>query len=300
MANLRDIRRRIKSIKNTAQITRAMQLVAASKMKRAQDQATAGRAYAELLNRVLVNLKSQTDEEAHPLLKVPEGGRELVLLISTDKGLCGGFNTNLLRMVAEKAAPDATFVTVGIKGRAFLARTKRDLLADFHVKDPVNFADSKQVSKFLMEKYLEGGYSSVRVAFTNFINTIKQEPLLETLLPISPIDLGRDKGFVGMGGDSEPAAAVKEGSPSGGGYLFEPTSRAVLDTVLPQYVNNQVYQMLLESRASEHSSRMVAMKSATDNAKQIIKDLTLEYNKQRQAAITNELLEITTAMKALE
>lgn len=300
MANLRDIRRRIKSIKNTAQITRAMQLVAASKMKRAQDQATSGRAYAELLNRVLVNLKAQTDEEAHPLLKVPEEGRELILLISTDKGLCGGFNTNLLRVVSEQAAPDATFVTVGTKGRAYLARTKRDLLADFHIKDPVNFADSKQVSKFLMEKYLEGGFSTVKVAFTNFINTIKQEPMLETLLPISPIDLGRDKDFVGMGSDSDPGAVAKEGSPSGGGYLFEPTSRSVLDAVLPQYVNNQVYQMVLESRASEHSSRMVAMKSATDNAKQIIKDLTLEYNKQRQAAITNELLEITTAMKALE
>lgn len=300
MANLRDIRRRIKSIKNTAQITRAMQLVAASKMKRAQDQAIQGRSYAELLNQVLVNLKAQTEEDAHPLLQDPEGGRELILLITTDKGLCGALNTNLLRQVAEKASPDATFVTVGTKGRAFLARTKRDLLADFHVKDPVPFADSKQVSKFVMEKFLEGGYSSVKVAFTNFINTISQEPMLEQLLPISPIDLGRDKDFVGMGGDSEPGAPAEEGSPSGGGYIFEPSIASVLGTVLPQYVNNQVYQMLLESRASEHSSRMVAMKSATDNAKQIIKDLTLEYNKQRQAAITNELLEITTAMKALE
>ncbi len=300
MANLRDIRRRIKSIKNTAQITRAMQLVAASKMKRAQDQAIAGRAYADLLNEVLVNLKSQTDEDAHPLLQTPEEGKELVILVTTDKGLCGGLNTNLLRLVAEKSGPETIFVTIGTKGRAYLARTRRELLADFHVKDPVDFADTKQVSKFAMEKFLEGGFSTVKVAFTNFVNTIKQEPLLETLLPISPIDLGRDKDFVGMGGDGEPAPAPEAGAPTGGGYLFEPNANAVLNSILPQYVNNQLYQMVLESRASEHSARMVAMKSATDNAKQIIKDLTLEYNKQRQAAITNELLEITTAMKALE
>jgi len=270
MANLRDIRRRIKSIKNTAQITRAMQLVAASKMKRAQDQAIQGRSYAELLNEVLVNLKAQTEEDAHPLLQVPEGGREMILLVTTDKGLCGALNTNLLRMVAEKASKDATFVTVGTKGRNYLARTKRDLLADFHVKDPVPFADSKQVSKFVMEKFLDGGYSSVKVGFTNFINTISQEPMLEQLLPISRIDLGRDKDFVGMGGGSEPTKQAEEGSPSGGGYIFAPSVSSVLNTVLPQYVNNQVYQMILESRASEHSSRMVAMKSATDNAKQIL------------------------------
>lgn len=299
MANLRDIRRRIKSIKNTAQITRAMQLVAASKMKRAQDQATAGRAYADLLNKVLVNLKDQSDDETHPLLGGPREGRELILLITTDKGLCGPLNTNLLRLVAEQAPANAAFVTVGGKGRQFLARMKRDLLADFHVKDPVDFAESKRVSKFVVDKFLEGGFSSVRVAFTNYINTIKQEPMIETLLPISPIELGRDKSFVGMGAGSGPTAA-QAGAPSGGGYLFEPSASAVLDSVVPQYINNQVYQMVLESRASEHSSRMVAMKNATDNAKQIIKDLTLDYNKQRQAAITNELLEITTAMKALE
>ncbi|MCB1089667.1 MAG: F0F1 ATP synthase subunit gamma, partial [Verrucomicrobiae bacterium] len=235
MANLRDIRRRIKSIKNTAQITRAMQLVAASKMKRAQEQATSGRAYADLLNKVLVNLKAQTDEESHPLLQEPENGRELVLLITTDKGLCGPLNTNLLRLVADRCGSDAIFVTVGVKGRQFLARTKRELLADFHIKDPVDFTESKRISKFIIEKFLEGGCSKVRVAFTNFVNTIKQEPLLETLLPISPIDLGRDKSFVGMGGDSEPGPEHEAGAPTGGGYLFEPSARAVLDTVVPQY-----------------------------------------------------------------
>lgn len=299
MANLRDIRRRIKSVKNTAQITKAMQLVAASKMKKAQDQATSGRAYADLMNRVLVNLKEQTSEEDHPLLEERSEGRELVLVVSTDKGLCGPLNTNLLRLLAEKCAGDATFVTVGNKGRQSIARMKRDLLADFAVKDPVPFAETKPVSEFLMEKFLSGEYSKVSVAFTNFINTISQEAMVETLLPIRPIDLGRDKDFIGMGESGKVDVAGRD-SAGYGGYIFEPSAAGVLDSVVPQYVNYQVYQMILESRASEHSARMVAMKAATDNAEQMIKDLTLEYNKQRQAAITAELLEITTAMKALE
>lgn len=298
MATLRDIRRRIQSVKNTAQITKAMQLVAASKMKKAQDQATAGRPYADLLNKVLVNLKDRAGADEHALLEEKEG-KELVLLITSDKGLCGGLNTNLIRLVSEQAEEDASYVTVGSKGRQIFARLKKDLIADFHVKDPVAFAESKLISKFLIDQFLEGEYGSVKVGFTNFMNTVNQEPLFETLLPIRPIDLGRDKHFVGMG---EEPAAVEAGPADdrGGGYIFEPTADVVLEHVVPQYVNYQVYQLLLESRASEHSARMVAMKNATDNANDLIKDLTLEYNKQRQAAITSELLEITTAMKALE
>ncbi|MEM7015437.1 MAG: ATP synthase F1 subunit gamma [Verrucomicrobiota bacterium] len=298
MPSTRDIRRRIKSVKNTAQITKAMQLVAASKMKKAQDQATAGRSYADLLNEVLVNLKDQTEPEAHPLLEEREDGKELLLLITTDKGLCGGLNTNLLRKVQNEVAEDATIVTIGSKGRRSMVRLKRDLLADFHIHDPVPFSETKLVSKFIMEQYEEGNFSTVKVAFTNFINTISQEPLVETLLPIRPIDLGRDKDYVGVGRDHEK---VEVGSGAGpAGYLFEPGPESVLNTVVPLYVHNEIYQMTLESRASEHSARMVAMKSATDNANDLIKDLTLAYNKQRQAAITAELLEITTAMKALE
>jgi len=300
MANLRDIRRRIKSVKNTAQITKAMQLVAASKMKKAQDQATSGRPYADLMNKVLVNLKEQTDEESHPLLEEREGGKELVVLITTDKGLCGPLNTNLLRLVASQVDADATYVTVGSKGRQAMARAKKDLLADFTVKDPVQSVETRQISKFVIEKFLSGEYNRVKVGFTNFINTISQEAMLETLLPIRPIDLGRDKDFIGMGGDSGPVDVPNADANDYGGYIFEPSAEGVLDTIVPQYVNYQLYQMVLESRASEHSARMVAMKAATDNAKEMIKDLTLEYNKQRQAAITAELLEITTAMKALE
>ncbi|MCB1244067.1 MAG: ATP synthase F1 subunit gamma [Verrucomicrobiales bacterium] len=297
MANTRDIRRRIKSVKNTAQITKAMQMVASSKMKKAQDQATAGCAYSDLMNKVLVNLKEQCEPDVHPLFQDKEGGRTLMLLITSDKGLCGAFNTNLLRKALDHVESDTDFVTVGAKGRQTLVRLKKHLLADFHIKDPVAFLEVKTVAKYVTEAFLSGKYTKVRVAFTNFINTIKQEPMVETLLPISPIELGKDKSFVGMGaGTFEPKSA--EVNPTG--YLFEPSVTGVLDTVVPQYVNNQVYQMIMESRASEHSARMVAMKNATDNAKQLIKDLTLEYNKVRQAGITNELLEITTAMRALQ
>lgn len=303
MANLRDIRRRIKSVKNTAQITKAMQLVAASKMKKAQDQATAGRAYADLLNKVINNLKEFTSEEEHPLLRQREGGKELLILITTDKGLCGPLNTNLLRLVTEKVPPDTTVVTIGGKGRQAMVRMKRNLLADFTVKDPVSYAEVKPVAEFAIERFLSGEFGRVRVAFTNFVNTIRQEAMVETLLPISPIELGRDKKFVGFDDDTGTGHGLSPKDPSSfgyGGYLFEPSARDVLDQVVPQYVGEQLYQMMLESRASEHSARMVAMKAATDNAKQMIKDLTLEYNKQRQAAITAELLEITTAMRALE
>jgi F-type H+-transporting ATPase subunit gamma len=296
MANLRDIRRRIKSVKNTAQITKAMQLVAASKMKKAQDQAVAGRSYADLLNKVLVNLKEYTGEEDHPLLKEQSGERELVILVTTDKGLCGPLNTNLLRLAMDQVGKDADFITIGNKGRQALVRVKHNIVADFSVKDPVAFLEVKPVAEFVMEKFLAGDYDKVTVAFTNFKNTISQEPLLETLLPISPIELGKAKGYEGTGKD----VAVHEDSANYGGYIFEPDARGVLDMIVPQYVGYQLYQMVLESRASEHSARMVAMKAATDNAKQMIKDLTLDYNKQRQAAITSELLEITTAMRALE
>ena len=303
MANLRDIRRRIKSVKNTAQITKAMQLVAASKMKKAQDQAMAGRPYADLLNDVLVNLKEQTNEEDHPLLKENKGDKELIILISTDKGLCGGLNTNLFRVVTEHSPENVDYVTIGRKGAQFLARSKKELLADFKIDDPVSFLESKQISEFATEKFLSGEYARVRVAFTNFVNTMTQDPMIETLLPISPIDLGKEKDYMkDMGSghvDGQPDLS-EDPHAEYGGYIFEPSPAAVLDTTVPQYVNYQLYQMILESRASEHSARMVAMKAATDNANDMIKDLTLDYNKQRQAAITAELLEITTAMRALE
>jgi len=295
MANLRDIRRRIKSVKNTAQITRAMQLVAAAKMKKAQDQALAGRDYADLLNQVLVNLKENTagGEETHELLQQREG-KELVLVISTDKGLCGALNTNLGKKIRAEVPADAEIVTVGRKLRMQLGKAGRELVADFEVKDPVPFAEARPIAKFLTKAFLEGGYSKVSVAFNNFVSTLRQEPTIVQLLPITADSLGEKLSYEEGVKPTDHAAALSKD------YLFEPSGKAVLDSLLPLYINFQVYQMLVESRASEHSARMVAMKGATDNAKKFIKELTLEYNKLRQAAITSELLEITTAMKAME
>ncbi len=290
MANTQDIRRRIKSIRNTSQITKALQMVAASKMRKAQMAALAGRPYASLLNRVLVSLQERTDSKLHPLLQKREVKKELVIVLSTDKGLAGPLNTNLFREVAAFEADKAIYISSGGKGRQFIVRTRRELLADFPLKDAPAFVETKEISRFALEKFLNHEVDKVTVLYTHFINTINQKPVTQTLLPISPFDLPQ-----GPAGNAESQA----GNDPMLGYLFEPNPEAVLDVMLPYYLHYQVYQMVLDARASEHSSRMVAMKNATDNAKQFIKDLTLEYNKMRQASITTELLEISTAQMAV-
>jgi F-type H+-transporting ATPase subunit gamma len=290
MANTQDIRRRIKSIRNTAQITKAMQMVAASKMRKAQNVALAGRPYSTLMNRVLVSLQQRTDSKLHPLLQVREVKKELLVVISTDKGLAGALNTNLLREAGNFDPNKTSYVVSGRKARQFLARTRRDLMADFELKDAPAFSETKEIAKFCVEKFLSGEVDRVSVLFTHFINTINQKPVVRTLLPISSFEL--------------PQAPTEGATPQDStdpmiGYLFEPTPEGVLDVMLPYYLHYQVFQMILDARASEHSARMVAMKNATDNAKQFIKDLTLEYNKMRQASITTELLEISTAQMAV-
>ena len=290
MANTQDIRRRIKSIRNIGQLTKAMQMVAASKMRKAQNVALAGRPYATLMNRVLVSLQQRTDAKFHPLLQVREVKKELVVIISTDKGLAGALNTNLLREAANFDPNKTSYVVSGRKARQFLSRTRRDMMADFELKDAPSFTETKEIAKFCVEKFLSGEVDKVSVLFSHFINTVNQKPVVRTLLPISSFEL--------------PQAPTEGATPQDGtdpmlGYLFEPTPEGVLDVMLPYYLHYQVFQMILDARASEHSARMVAMKNATDNAKQFIKDLTLEYNKMRQASITTELLEISTAQMAV-
>lgn len=287
MANLRDIRRRIKSVKNTAQITRAMQLVAAAKMKKAQDQAMAGRDYSSQLNAVLSDISANfEDEVSHPLLENREGDRELVLVISTDKGLCGPLNTNIAKKLRASTSDTAEYVTVGRKLRVILEKTKKTIIADFSVKDPVPFAEARAIATFLTKQFTEEKYDKVSITYNRFVNTLTQVPETMQLLPVLPPEQSEENTGSISGNTNEA--------------LFEPSAEAVLASILPLYVNFQVYQALLESRATEHSARMVAMKAATDNAKKFIKELTLQYNKVRQAAITAELLEITTAMKAME
>src|SRR3954471_16993809 len=289
MANTQDIRRRIKSIRNTSQITKALQMVAASKMRKAQMAALAGRPYASLMNRALVSLQQRTDSKAHPLLQVREVKRELVVILSTDKGLAGPLNTNLFREAVKFEADKTIYVTSGGKARQFIVRTRRELVADFPLKDAPAFTETKEISKFCVEKFLNGEVDKVSVLYTHFINTINEKPVVQTLLPISRFDLPKGEGKEGTTDDVDPML----------GYIFEPNALEVLDVMLPYYVQYQVFQMVLDARASEHSARMVAMKNATDNAKEFIKDLTLEYNKMRQASITTELLEISAAQMAL-
>jgi F-type H+-transporting ATPase subunit gamma len=297
MPSTRDIRRRIKSVKSTSQITKAMQLVAAAKMKKAQDQALAGRAYADMMNQVLVSLKDRIEDTTHPYFAAGVGTKDLVVVITSDKGLCGALNTNLLRKVFQvHPGADVDFISLGRKGSQQISRLKKNLAAEFSVKDPVKFPEVRTIGNFLQEKFLTGQYRSVKVAFSNFVNTVTTIPALETLLPVNPVTLGGKRDYEGMGS----AVEVQEATALNPQYSFEPSPAEVFQAILPQYVNNTLFQMMLEARASEHSSRMVAMKNATDNAKQMLKDLSLEYNKLRQASITNELLEITTAKMALE
>ncbi len=291
MPSTRDIRRRIKSVKNTAQITKAMQMVASAKMRKAQQAALAGRPYATLMNEVLSAATAGAAEFSHPLMEKRSTGKRAVILITTDKGLCGALNTNLLREAAKLDKDTTVFICAGRKGAQWVARLKRELAAEFNYKDTPQFGEARAISKFAQQLFLEGKVDRVDALFTNFINTLTQKPELRQLLPIGEIR-ALEAGLDGHGESRELGQASRE-------YLFEPAASTVLGNLLPHYLNYQVFQFLQEAKASEQSARMVAMKNATDNAKQIIKDLTLEYNKLRQANITKELLEITSAAMAM-
>ena len=291
MPSTRDIRRRIRSVKNTAQITKAMQMVASSKMRRAQLAALAGRPYATLMNDVLAAVTEGAGDFTHPLLEKRNVRKRAVILISTDKGLCGALNSNLLREAARFDKSTTIYICAGKKGAQMVARTQRQLGAEFTYKDAPQFSEARAISKFAQELFLKGDVDRVDVLYTNFINTLSQKAESRQLLPIVEIT-AVEAGVVGQGG----SAVLKKSEIE---YLFEPSAQGVLGNLLPHYLNFQVFQFLLEAKASEHSARMVAMKSATDNAKQLIKDLTLEYNKLRQANITRELLEITSAAMAM-
>jgi len=291
MPSTRDIRRRIKSVKNTAQITKAMQMVASAKMRKAQQAALSGRPYANLMNEVLAAATSGAGDFTHPLMERREVRKRAVILISSDKGLCGGLNTNLLRE-AGRLSKDTVYICAGRKGAQWVARLKRDLAAEFGYKDIPAFSEARAIAKFAQELFTSGQVDAVDVLFTQFVSTLVQKPEVRALLPI----LQLTKLEAGVTGHSKAEALQADSSRE---YQFEPGAADVLGGLLPHYVNYQVFQFLQESKASEQSARMVAMKNATDNAKQLIMDLTLEYNKLRQANITKELLEITSAAMAM-
>lgn len=287
MASTRDIRRRIKSVKNTRQITRAMELVAASKMKKAQSAALAGRAYAQLMADMLAALATRVDGNQHPFLQQREVKTRGILLITTDKGLCGPLNSNLFKVVSDVKTP-AKFVVVGRKGAQFLARTRRDVLADFAVEDKVPFQQVRVIGEFMTKLFLEGTIDTIEVIYPRYKNTLVQEPVLRPVLPLSNLHE-----FIAKIQDHGGVVAREFNDERD--MLFEPSAQAVLNALLPFYVNRHLFQLALSAKASEHSARMVAMKTAKDNANNLLGDLTLEYNKARQAAITQEILEIAAA-----
>jgi F-type H+-transporting ATPase subunit gamma len=293
MPSTRDIRRRIRSVKNTAQITKAMQMVAAAKMRKAQQAALVGRPYAELMNSILAEAAPRIAGFEHPLMKVREVKKTGVILVSTDRGLCGALNGNLTREAAKLDKNTTVFVSAGKKGAQFVARTKRQLAAEFTYKDAPTFAEARAISRFAQEMFLKGEVDAVDIMFTNFISTLVQQPKRIPFLPVGTIKA------VTAGVGAAAQELPQQAGPRIDTFEFEPDEKTVLGALLPHSLNFQVHQILLEARASEHSARMVAMKNATDNAKQLIKDLTLEYNKLRQSNITKELLEIATAQMAV-
>ncbi len=292
MASTRDIRRRIKSVKNTRQITKAMELVAASKMKKAQAAALAGRPYAELMEKMLGAIADRVEEAQHPFLAKREIRTRGIILITSDKGLCGPLNSNVLKVVTDIKTP-AKYAVIGRKGTQFIARTHRDLLADFPANDRTSFADIKIVAEFMVKQFIEGVVDTVEVIWPRFRNTLVQAPTIMTLLPLTSVkdilaDLRSDAGLAAT------AATKTADNP----MLFEPDAASVLEAILPLYINRELFQHAIDAKASEHSARMVAMKTAKDNATKLLGELTLEYNKARQAGITQEILEIAAAQFA--
>ncbi|HTQ61013.1 MAG TPA: ATP synthase F1 subunit gamma [Candidatus Solibacter sp.] len=282
MNSPRELHRRIKSVRGTAQITKAMEMVAASKMRRAQEVALAGRPFVNLLYLIQREATTRMYDLNHPLLEVRRIRKRAIILIGADKGLCGALNSNLFRLVAKLDPESTVFVTAGRKAAQFIARTGRCLSAEFAYDDIPKFAEARAIAAFARDIFLKREVDEVRVVATRFVNTLTQHPLSLEFLPVGEI-----KGLQIPGTTISEDLNADEIEP-----LFEPSPEAILDYLLSHYLNIYIYQVLLNAKASEQSARMVSMKNATDNAEDLIKDLSLEYNMLRQGNITKELLEI--------
>ncbi|AGG07630.1 ATP F0F1 synthase subunit gamma [Dehalococcoides mccartyi] len=284
MANLRIIKRRIRSVRNIAKITRAMEMIAASKMKKAQERGLAGRPYSEKITEVIAALAAlpQSGEILHPLLERRPVKKIAILHITPDRGQCGGLVANINRktgtfIMEQKVSVSA--VVVGRKGVDFIRRIRQQMRAEFiNLGDKPDYLDTLPISRVIMDDFMSGEIDQVFIAYTQFVSTAIQNPVLEQLLPVVPVEF--------------PPGQNLE-------YIYEPESAAVLNSLLPRFVEMSVYHAILESIASEQSARMVAMRNATDNAKELIGELTLVYNKARQESITNELLDIVGGAAAL-
>ena len=284
MANIRLIRRRIRGVKSTAKITKAMEMIASSKMRRAQERGLEGRPYSEKIRQVLADLAalSHDGELMHPLLQHRPVTKIVIVHITPDRGLCGGLNASINRktmnFILEQSVP-VTLITAGRKGIDFMMRCGQDIHAEFtRLGDQPSLFDTLPISRIIIDEYTDGVIDLVYLAYSQFISTTLQRPVLQQILPIEPATL--------LGGQNAD-------------YIFEPSTAVVLGELLPRFVEMQIYHSILESIASEQSARMVAMRSATDNANELIEHLTLMYNKARQEAITAELLDITGGTAAL-
>lgn len=296
MANMQALSRRIKTAKNIKQITKAMEMVSASKMRRSQAQALASRPFSSKLYLTLQSIATLTDPSSHALLQSHDSGIDIYLLISTDKALAGSLNTNLFRgayeLLSDKAASQsAQFIIVGSRARSFVVSSGQSIYAEFsNLPDPVSYQDTLPISQMVIKGFLSGEFRSVTLLYMDFISTLVQKMRAQTLLPLTA-ELDRL-----VESESE---AIDKISKERTTYVFEPNAKSILNWILPYYVELTLFHALLEAKASEHSARMVAMKNASDNATEIISDLTLSFNKQRQNKITSELLENTTAQAVL-
>jgi F-type H+-transporting ATPase subunit gamma len=292
MAVGKEIRGKIKSVENTKKITKAMEMVAASKMRKAQDRMRAARPYAEKVRNIATNLGQANPEYVHPFMKSNDVKRAGFIVVTTDKGLCGGMNTNVLRAVTAKlrelqaAGVGVDAVAIGNKGLGFLTRVGAKV-----VSQATQLGDTPHLDKLigpvktLLDEYAKGELSAVYIAYTSFVNTMKQDSVIETLLPLSAERMQQQ--------------SRESGSQHSWDYIYEPDAQSVIDDLLVRYVEALVYQAVAENMASEQSARMVAMKAATDNAGNVINELKLVYNKTRQAAITKELSEIVAGAAAV-
>ena len=282
MSSPRELRRRIKSVSSTAQITRAMQMVAASKMRKAQEAALSMRPFARTLYRIQRRATLRAGDFKHPLLEVREVRKRAVILVAADKGLCGALNTNVFRVAAGFDTASTVFITAGRKASQFVARTGRQLIAEFNYGDRPRYTEARAIAALARDMFLKGEVDEVKIVATRFNNTLTQTAITLEYLPvgaISSIQMPNVPKEEDILGDSTET-------------LFEPNVKEVLGYLLPAYLNLVVYFVLLNAKASEQSARMVAMKNATDSAEELIGDLSLEYNKLRQGNITRELLEI--------
>jgi len=299
MATLREVKNRIRSVKNIAQITRALEAVSASRVRRAQARVLASRAFAEKAWEILVNIQAASKSTPlHPLLTSREEvNRVMVVVITSDRGLAGAYNTNILRVAqrfATRLGKPVNYVTVGRKGRDSLARSGADIVASFSdMPAEPKISDISPIARIAMDAYLDGEADEVLIAYTDFINMLAQRPAVLGWLPLTTDTIAQQVA----------AEYVKDVAAVSGGiqnYDYEPSATAVVDEIVPRFTELQLYQALLEAQASEHAARMAAMKNATDNATQLTADLTLQYNKARQASITAEILDIVGGANALQ